>query len=141
MTARRYRIVIEGVEHQVEVDDLDEVPLRVTVDGVTYEVDLSRQSARRTATDTAGDSPEQHGVGASQQAGAAENVMTAVMPGRVVSVAVSPGDAVEQGDPVCVIEAMKMEQRMGAPRSGVIQSVFISPGDSVNYGQPLVEFE
>jgi biotin carboxyl carrier protein len=67
--------------------------------------------------------------------------MTAVMPGRVLSVNVSVGDAVRRGDLICVIEAMKMEQQIGASKDGTISAVHVSGGDSVAHGQILVEFE
>ena len=69
------------------------------------------------------------------------NAMTAAMPGRVLSVAVSVGDTVSRGDLICVIEAMKMEQKIGASRDGIIAAVHVSSGDSVAHGQTLVEFE
>ena len=67
--------------------------------------------------------------------------MTAMMPGRVVSVEVKPGDEVKRGQTVCVIESMKMEQAIASPRDGRVGSVPVSAGDSVQRGQTLVELE
>ena len=63
------------------------------------------------------------------------------MPGRVMSVMVRPGDTVNAGDEVCVVEAMKMEQSIMAHRDGVVKTVFVQPLDSVNANDPLVELE
>ena len=53
------------------------------------------------------------------------------MPGRVVVVKAAPGDAVEAGQEVLVIEAMKMELSLKAPRAGVIAEVRAAAGDFV----------
>ncbi len=147
MTPRRYRITVDGNTHEVEVGDVSGSPIRVNVDGVEYNVEVPGKPARGPApapTRPAAQpsAPAQRTPAASAPApGASANAMTAVMPGRVLSVAVSAGDAVSRGDLICVIEAMKMEQKIGASRDGKIAAVHISAGDSVAHGQTLVEFE
>jgi len=54
--------------------------------------------------------------------------LTAPMPGRVVQVLVSSGDAVRQGQPMMVVEAMKMEHTIMAPRDGIVAAVHFAPG-------------
>jgi biotin carboxyl carrier protein len=61
------------------------------------------------------------------------------MPGRVVKLLVGPGDAVEKGTGVVVVEAMKMENELVAPVPGVIERVFVGAGDAVERGAPLLE--
>ena len=51
------------------------------------------------------------------------------------------GEVVTTGQPVIVIESMKMEQTIASPREGTVNRVLVSPGDSVAYGETLVEFE
>jgi biotin carboxyl carrier protein len=63
------------------------------------------------------------------------------MPGLVVSVAVAPGDRVAAGQPVVVLEAMKMQNPVRAPRGGRISRVLVAPGVQVEGGAPLLEFE
>ena len=58
--------------------------------------------------------------------------LTAPMPGLIISVAVKVGDTVQEGDPVLVLEAMKMENSIPAPASGTIKAVYFGSGDSVN---------
>jgi biotin carboxyl carrier protein len=60
--------------------------------------------------------------------------------GNVLSVAVKPGDAVNAGDTLLVLEAMKMESNVASPRSGTIAEILVNPGDGVKTGQPLVKF-
>ena len=56
------------------------------------------------------------------------------MPGRVVLLKVNVGDLVEVGDPLCILEAMKMENEIVAPRSGSITQVNVTQGSIVNAG-------
>lgn len=149
MSPRRYKITVDGTSHDVEVGDVAASPVRVNVDGVDYDVEVPGKPARGaiSAQPSAPARPIAPPAAATSPAtpapspGASANAMTAVMPGRVLSVAVSVGDSVSRGDLICVIEAMKMEQQIGAIRDGVISSVHISAGDSVAHGQLLVEFE
>jgi biotin-dependent carboxylase-like uncharacterized protein len=69
------------------------------------------------------------------------DVVRASMPGLVVSVAVAPGDRVAAGQPVVVLEAMKMQNPVRAPRGGRISRVLVAPGVQVEGGAPLLEFE
>jgi biotin carboxyl carrier protein len=61
------------------------------------------------------------------------------MPGKIVKVAVKPGDSVAERDLLVVLEAMKMEHRIEATQSGVVKSVAVAPGVLVTGGATLVE--
>lgn len=63
------------------------------------------------------------------------------MPGRVVKVLVAVGDAVKAGDPVLVIEAMKMESRVPAPVGGTVASLYVKDGDDVKTDETLIQLE
>jgi glutaconyl-CoA/methylmalonyl-CoA decarboxylase subunit gamma len=63
------------------------------------------------------------------------------MPGKVVKVLVEPGQTVEQGAGLVVVEAMKMENELVAGASGCITKVLVAPGDAVEGGALLVEIE
>jgi 3-methylcrotonyl-CoA carboxylase alpha subunit len=64
--------------------------------------------------------------------------LTAPMPGKVISFQVQAGDAVRKGQPVAVMEAMKMEHTLTAPRDGVVQALLFAPGDQVPEGAELL---
>ena len=64
--------------------------------------------------------------------------LVAPLPGRIVKVAVKPGDRVEKGATLLVIEAMKMENEFRAGASGTIAEVRVEPGQAVNGGDVLV---
>lgn len=63
------------------------------------------------------------------------------MPGAIVSVAVNPGDIVEDGQNLLVIEAMKMSNLIKSERSGKIKKVKVKPGDAVAVDAILIEYE
>ena len=64
--------------------------------------------------------------------------VTAPMPGTILKVNVQNGQAVKEGDLLCVLEAMKMENEIMAPKAGTVAQVATSKGASVNTGDVLV---
>ncbi len=71
--------------------------------------------------------------------GANENSVAAPMPGKVIKVMVAVGDLVEEGQPVLIVEAMKMEHTLRAPRKGAVIALQCVDGQQVEAGVPLVE--
>jgi 3-methylcrotonyl-CoA carboxylase alpha subunit len=69
------------------------------------------------------------------------DAIAAPMPGKVLRVAVRPGDAVAARDLLVVLEAMKMEHRIEALRDGVVKAVSVEAGSLVASGAPLIELE
>jgi 3-methylcrotonyl-CoA carboxylase alpha subunit len=65
--------------------------------------------------------------------------LTAPMPGKVVSFAVKAGDTVRKGQPLAVMEAMKMEHTIGAPADGTVAELLYAPGDQVAEGAELLK--
>ena len=64
--------------------------------------------------------------------------VTSSMPGKIVLLKVKSGDRVEVGDPLCILEAMKMENEVVAPVRGIVEEVKIDQGSPVNKGDLLV---
>jgi biotin carboxyl carrier protein len=102
----------------------------VVVDGWRFEVALepaSRAELRARAARVG----EGH-------ASSVRQVIHAQIPGRVVSVVVAAGEAVERGQRLLSIEAMKMENAVIAPRAGTIERVGVAAGENVELGDELV---
>lgn len=64
-----------------------------------------------------------------------------VIPGVVQKIHVTPGRKVTQGEPLLVLEAMKMANDVLAPRSGVVRNVHVTPGKLVTKGEPLLDLD
>lgn len=76
-----------------------------------------------------------------QSAGPGGDVTLAPMPGLVRALLVQAGDTVEAGQPLCVLEAMKMEHTLKAARAGRVAEVFVAEGVQISAGDPLVQLE
>ena len=140
MTVKRVRIKIGERWYNVEVDDLSTSPVRVIVDGDTFEVEVpslpQRSSSKPDSSLTDVTTyKETNPPSATQQ----DNIIRSPMPGRIVAVKVKPGKKVSSGDEVCVIEAMKMEQSIRTSVGGVIKTVHVKPMQQVDANDPLVE--
>ncbi|WP_069130898.1 acetyl-CoA carboxylase biotin carboxyl carrier protein subunit [Rhodohalobacter halophilus] len=72
---------------------------------------------------------------------ASAGLLEAPMPGKILELLVKEGDEVEEGEPVVILEAMKMENELKAPTSGVVASVSVSENDSVEKSQTILEIE
>ncbi len=75
------------------------------------------------------------------EGGGAEGGLTAPMPGKVIALIARPGDKVEKGAPLLILEAMKMEHTIAAPTAGTVKAFRFDVGDQVADGAELVEFE
>jgi 3-methylcrotonyl-CoA carboxylase alpha subunit len=67
--------------------------------------------------------------------------LTAPMPGKVVALLAQPGQKVDKGTPLLILEAMKMEHTITAPSAGVVKAFCYAAGEQVADGAALVEFE
>ena len=114
--------------------------LRITVNGVAYDVQVEELGADAAPAAAAAPAPAAAPKAAPKKAaavGAGEKV-AAPMPGTIVSVNVSDGQAVKKGDVLVVLEAMKMENEIKAPIDGTVTSVAVNKGESVDTGATLV---
>lgn len=70
-----------------------------------------------------------------------EGELNAPMPGKILEILVEEGDEVELGEPVAILEAMKMENELKAPVSGVIESISVAKGDSLEKNAAILEIK
>ncbi len=137
---------------ELEVDGVKQ-PLAVSGrDGATLSVRLGEQSMHGTVrrdgdlfhvfsngehVSLAYNDPMAH-AGETEAAGGR---LTAPMPGKVVAVMVEGGQSVKKGDPLVIMEAMKMEHTIAAPSDGLVEEVLYAVGDQVADGAPLLAFK
>jgi biotin carboxyl carrier protein len=141
-----YVVTLDGVRHVVDARKLEADFYSILYEGKSYEVSveaagsayLVRHGAYEQLVDLA--DAARSGREELHKKGGLENV-DSVMPGKVVRVLVSRGDAVEAGQGLVVVEAMKMENEIAAPRAGRVKSVDVTPGQTVETGARLVVLE
>ena len=76
-----------------------------------------------------------------RQSGTADGIIRSPLPGTILKVIVKEGDAVEIGQPVAVLEAMKMENTIEAERNGTVTRIYVSQGDSILEGSEIIAVE
>ena len=134
-------VKIDGQVYDVEIRDINKRPIVAIVEGETFEItpeiELGASSRPEPPTGTMPASAKSTESTPQTLAGKA---LLAPLPGTVTEIFVLPGAQVEMGQPVCVIEAMKMKNTIRADRSGTVASLLVSPGQSVKHRQALVEF-
>lgn len=117
---------------------------RITVNGVAYDVaveEMGEGAAASTPAPVAAPKPAAPKAAPAAAAGAGAIKINSPMPGNILSVKASAGQAVKKGDVLMILEAMKMENEICAPQDGTIASVQVSAGDSVESGDVLVTMD
>ena len=125
----------------------------VTINDKVYEVEVEKGKANLIKTTAVVAAPAAAPVAAPAAAPAAAPSPAAApaataaagttpvnspMPGTILDIKVAVGQAVKEGDLVCILEAMKMENEIYAPCAGSIAQVLVTKGQSVDTGTPLV---
>ena len=118
----------------------------ITVNGIAYEVEVEEVGAAESITPVnpapaaaapkAAPAPKPAAPKAAPVAGGTK--VNAPMPGTILDVKVSQGQAVKKGDILLILEAMKMENEILAPQDGTVAQLAVSKGASVNSGDALV---
>lgn len=113
-----FGVSIEGDSHRAGI----------TIAGHFYDIEIE-------------DERERAAHAAARASGALGGSVKSVMPGVVVSLLVSAGDVVEEGQALLVLEAMKMQNEIGAPAAGLVKAVHVTEGEAVAAGAKLLEIE
>lgn len=123
---KRFQVTVNGNSYEVEVEEL--------AAGVSPSPVMAAPVAPTPVVATP--APAQKAATPVVAAGA--NKVAAPMPGKIVSVAVTAGQAIKEGDLVCILEAMKMENEVFASATGTVASVNVNAGDAVETGDVIV---
>ena len=165
----RYQAIVDGADHELEIEELASDTYRIKIGDRTFDVDLRKTHGNsllalvgnRTfdfSISAEGDDLlliSRHGVNRvtlvdksrRRLKAAGERIVTgrvelkAMMPGRVVNVLVKPGDEVAADQGIVVVEAMKMENELKTPKAGKVMEIKVSVGQAVEKGEILAVIE
>lgn len=138
----QYKFKINGGEYDVTINGIENNVADVQVNGTQYKVEIEN-APKAAAAPAPAAAPAQASAPAAapaaepQVSGAGEAV-TSPLPGVIIEVSVTVGQAVKAGQKVAVLEAMKMENEIQAPKDGKITAIHVSKGDSILEGANIV---
>jgi biotin carboxyl carrier protein len=121
-------VTSEGRQAEVRIEPMPGGGMRVRVGTATFEFDLLDELTARALLATGGRAVRK-----------AKHV-AAAMPGRVLRVLVAAGESVTAGQPLVVLEAMKMENELKSPQDGVVSGIAVVAGQPVSAGEVLLRF-
>ena len=144
-----YQYKVNGVDYNVEIEDIEGNIAKVTVNGKPFEVELKEpvkkpMQRKKVHVSAPAAAPAASAAPAAAKPKAAVGSGTKVLaplPGTITEVKVNVGDTVKAGETVLVLEAMKMQNNIEADNAGKVTSVLVTRGDTVMEGAVLVTIE
>ena len=127
MTEKR-KVIVDGQEFEVEVE-VENGKWLATVEGRTFEIEIPDSGPVVKKRRTAGGKKKKSGT------------VSANIPGKILTIEVSEGQEVTEGQVILILEAMKMQNEIQAPVNGKVVSVNCEEGQSIEANVPLVVIE
>jgi glutaconyl-CoA/methylmalonyl-CoA decarboxylase subunit gamma len=137
---KNFRFTINGNDYAVDVIAMEDNIAQLEVNGTPYEVEIHKK-IRTSKTPRVIPPPEKTPSKPTiekRERGEAHPI-TAPLPGNIIEIRVSPGDIIEKGQLLMLMDAMKMENKVLADRKGVIEHIPVKVGDAVLQGDVLVK--
>lgn len=145
----KYQYKVQGLNYDVEIEDVVGNIAKVNVNGITFEVEMQKPinpakhpnivkpkvEAPKPVTSAPPVTPAPQSV--TTTAGSGFQVK-APLPGTITEIKVNVGDQVNNGDTILVLEAMKMQNNIEAEYSGQVTSILVKQGDTVMEGAVLL---
>jgi glutaconyl-CoA/methylmalonyl-CoA decarboxylase subunit gamma len=132
---RKFLIKVNGNQYEVEVEEVKDNSVAVKP------VEASKAAPVAAPAAPVAPAPKAAVQERTVTTPAGATTRTSPMPGTILKVNVSAGDAVKKGQVLLILEAMKMENEIVAPKDGKIASVNVEKGKPVNVGDVLVSIE
>ena len=138
---KKYLLEIDGKKYEVEVDLSGSEP-NVVVNGKKIDVKVNSDTSSTENTKQVKKSPKKVTESKTSTIPESSNDpgdLTALMPGKVTKVLVNNGQDIKVGEPVILMESMKMEQTIVATKDGKISDISVSEGDTVEVGKIMIK--
>ena len=142
----KYQYKVNGVDYQVEIEEIEGNMAKVNENGKAFEVELAtpvkaKPAPAKVKAPAPTPSTNTQEISRAKKPKAAEGSGTKVLaplPGTIIDLKVNVGDTVKTGDTVVILEAMKMQNNIEAECDGTITSILVTKGDTVMEGAALV---
>tara|TARA_Y100000817_G_C16778388_1_gene509407 strand:+ start:163 stop:600 length:438 start_codon:yes stop_codon:yes gene_type:complete len=141
---KKYNFEIDGKKFEVEVNLKNSDVAEVKVNNKNFDIKISGHSPeakkpeaqKPEAKKPEAQKPEAQKPEQSEQSNPGD--LLALMPGKIIKVLVSEGQKIKMGEPVIIMESMKMEQTIVSSADGVIESLNVSEGETIEVGSVML---
>ena len=127
---KKFKFTIRGNENDVHINSFEDNIAEIDVNGSIYQVELAEEVKTTKTPKLVRSKPVQTKEEKPKPASGLSKVV-APLPGSIFKLLVKEGDAVKKGQPILILEAMKMENNILAEEEGVVNKVLVSEGASV----------
>ena len=131
---KKYNFEIDGKKFEVEVNLKNSDVAEVKVNNKNFDIKISGHSPEAKKPEAK--KPEAKKPEQSEQSNPGD--LLALMPGKIIKVLVSEGQKIKMGEPVIIMESMKMEQTIVSSADGVIESLNVSEGETIEVGSVML---
>ncbi|QZY26306.1 acetyl-CoA carboxylase biotin carboxyl carrier protein subunit [Enterococcus lactis] len=127
---RKFKLTIDGKEYLVEMEEIGGTPQQLSMPSQSVvQKPISQEEETPLKRETAPLTPIAQGT---------DDAITAPMPGTILRILVDNGKAVQENQPLMILEAMKMENEIVAGKAGTVAAIHVTAGDMVNPGDALI---
>jgi len=141
---KKYKFTIRGNDYDVEIKEIEGNIAKIEVNGTAYEVQIHNKEIKTSKTPTLV-RPEvpvdRKDSKIKKSVSSRGHSVKAPLPGSIFKILKHVGDEVKKGDPILIMEAMKMENKIIAEKEGIIISLKVKEGDTVLQNDVLAEIE
>lgn len=145
------QVYVDGMPHQIEFKKIHEGEFEINWNGSSFEADLlevnpeekiyifriSNQKVKIKLREPLDDLLDKMGMNQGLQH--THNIIKAPMPGMVLHVLAKVGSTIQKGDPLVILEAMKMENILKSPSNGIVEEILVSEKDKVEKNTILIK--
>ena len=136
---KKYNFEIDGKKFEVEVNLLNSNDAQVKVNDKNFDIKISNNLSEPKKSEPKKSEPKKSEPKISDQSVQGNpGDLLALMPGKILKVLVSEGQKIKMGEPVIIMESMKMEQTIVSSSDGVINSINVNEGETIEVGSVMI---
>ena len=136
---KKYNFEIDGKKFEVEVNLLNSNDAQVKVNDKNFDIKISNNLSEPKKSEPKKSEPKKSEPKIPDQSVQGNpGDLLALMPGKILKVLVSEGQKIKMGEPVIIMESMKMEQTIVSSSDGVINSINVNEGETIEVGSVMI---